>query len=201
MARGKRGACEEGTEPTGPRPLRLYNPQGQSTELAELTAAAPAISRRSLRSVSARGGKNGVRALERMSRRSHTPVEGREVRTPTERLTHGGRDSVKRARPPRLTKGPHAAETDGARSGVWAAQHASAGGPDRWCEAHLARFVLFFYFLFLFFSIFKSKFEFKFKLITTTYVCEIRGINSGYIYLYILFIFFISFFFFSFPKP
>jgi hypothetical protein len=61
----------------------------------------------------------------------------------------------------------------------------------------------------LFFSLFsisKIKFEFKLKfkllwLITTTYICEIKGINSGYIYLYILFIFFIAFLFFSFPKP
>jgi hypothetical protein len=45
------------------------------------------------------------------------PVQGREVRTPTERLTRGRRDSVRRARTPRLTKGPHAAEIDGARGG------------------------------------------------------------------------------------
>jgi hypothetical protein len=62
-------------------------------------------------------------------------------------------------------------------------------------------FILFIFYSFSFLSIFKPKFEFKLKLITTTYVCGIKGINSGYIYLYILFIFFISFFFFSFPKP
>jgi hypothetical protein len=69
------------------------------------------------------------------------------------------------------------------------------------------RVLIFFPFYFLFsFLHFQVKFEFKFKfkllwLTTSTYICEIRDINSEYIYLYILFIyFFISLLFFLFPN-
>jgi hypothetical protein len=57
-----------------------------------------------------------------------------------------------------------------------------------------------FFYLFFTFSISKFKFEFKpIWLNTKTYICEIRGINSGYIYLYIIYIFkiFLPFFLFS----
>jgi hypothetical protein len=62
-----------------------------------------------------------------------------------------------------------------------------------------------FYFLFSFLH-FQVKFEFKLKfkllwLITSTYICDIRDINSEYIYLYIYYLyFFISLLFFLFPN-
>ena len=60
-------------------------------------------------------------------------------------------------------------------------------------------------FLFFIFSISTFRFEFKLKfkllwLITSTYICEIRGINSGYIFIYIYIVYiFIAFIFFLFP--
>jgi hypothetical protein len=43
----------------------------------------------------------------------------------------------------------------------------------------------------IFFSHFQVKFEFKpLWLITSTYICEIRDINSEYIYLYIYYLYF-----------
>jgi hypothetical protein len=76
---------------------------------------------------------------------------------------------------------------------VWAAQLNSGVGriPAQGPVMHVYPFL--FYFL-LFFSISKFEFEFKLKfnllwLITTNYFCEIRGTNSGDIYLHILFIY------------
>jgi hypothetical protein len=73
------------------------------------------------------------------------------------------------------------------------------GGPPG-ADSAQDRFVFFFFYLFFTFSISKFKFEFKpIWLNTKTYICEIRGINSGYIYLYIIYIFkiFLPFFLFS----
>jgi hypothetical protein len=59
--------------------------------------------------------------------------------------------------------------------------------------------------LYFFFSISTFRFEFKLKfkllwLITATYICEIRGINSGYIFIYIYIVYiFIAFIFCLFP--
>jgi hypothetical protein len=65
----------------------------------------------------------------------------------------------------------------------------------QWAEMVVGRpmksFILFYFILYSLFSISKFKFEFKLLwLITTTYICEIRGINSGYIYLYIYYLYF-----------
>jgi hypothetical protein len=66
-------------------------------------------------------------------------------------------------------------------------------GPDWRKLAHLAGFVFIFFLFsipFSFLSIFKPKFEFKLKLITTTFVCGIRGIKFLDIFIYIYYLYF-----------
>jgi hypothetical protein len=75
-------------------------------------------------------------------------------------------------------------------------------------QAETAHEALLFFSIFALISFlhFQVKFEFKLKfkllwLITSTYICEIRDINSEYIYLYIYYLyFFISLLFFLFPN-
>jgi hypothetical protein len=72
-----------------------------------------------------------------------------------------------------------------------------------WAQTAHSSLLHFPFFILFFISTFKFEFKLKFKLlwlITTTYICEIRGINSGYIYLFIYIVYiFIAFIFFLFP--
>ena len=84
-----------------------------------------------------------------------------------------------------------------------------AGVKEKWAEIRRAAHeALLFFSIFALISFlhFQVKFEFKLKfkllwLITSTYICEIRDINSEYIYLYIYYLyFFISLLFFLISK-
>jgi hypothetical protein len=125
-----------------------------------------------------------------MTRRTHTPVEGREERAWTERLTRGVRDSVRHAR----TLSWHPASDQWARLSVHNAEEVvgcaeeNANGPN-WGTAAQMSLLLLFIFFSVFLSLIWIRICAKFILY---YFCEIKDTNFRNIIISFIFLYHFS---------